>query len=101
MDTRVTPAYDAGCPGHGAQCAAAQTFFLVKYNSPAKITRKIITCRPRRLRSSRCGSAAHIRKVATSWAYCGRVAGAPSSKVTCPSESGFGILMAWPGKYLL
>ena len=29
------------------------------------------------------------------------VAGEPSSKVTWPSLSGFGIWMAWPGKYLL
>ena len=47
------------------------------------------------------GSAAHIRKVVTSLAYCWTVAGEPSSNVTWPSVSGFGILMAWPGKYLL
>src|ERR1700692_3813190 len=83
------------------QCASAQTLFLVKYISPAKMIRKTNTCRPRRLRASICGSAVHVRKVVTSLEYCATVAGDPSSKVTWPSESGGGILMAWPGKYLL
>src|SRR4051812_22882443 len=87
--------------GGAGQCAAAQTLFLVKYNSPVNRIRNTNTCRPSRLRASMCGSAAHIRNVVTSWAYCATVAGAPSSKVTWPSLSGFGILMAWPGKYLL
>src|ERR1700752_1767894 len=84
-----------------AQWASAQIFFLVKYSKPASRIRNTKTCRPRRLRASMCGSAAHIRKVVTSRAYCATVAGEPSSKVTWPSLSGFGILMAWPGKYLL
>jgi hypothetical protein len=48
------------------QCASAQTFFLVKYMSPEKMTRKTKTCRPRCLRASMCGSAVHVRKVTTS-----------------------------------
>src|ERR1700684_2301752 len=83
------------------QCASAQTFFLVKYISPANRIRNTKTCKPRCLRASICGSAAHIRKVAMSRAYCGSVAGEPSSNVTCPLVRGCGILMAWPGKYLL
>src|ERR1700733_15399616 len=83
------------------QWALAQTFFFVKYIRKANRIRNTNTCRPTRLRSSMCGSAAHIRKVVTSWAYCATVAGDPSSNVTWPSLSGFGILMAWPGKYLL
>src|ERR1700756_3987053 len=72
------------------QCASAQTFFLVKYIMKAKMTRNTKTWKPSCLRASIFGSAAHIRKVVTSLAYCARVAGAPSSKVTWPSESGFG-----------
>src|SRR5258708_7321704 len=83
------------------QCASAQTFFLVKYISSVKMIRNTKTCSPSRLRASICGSAVHIRNVVTSWAYCATVAGDPSSNVTWPSFSGFGILMAWPGKYLL
>src|SRR5690348_15169574 len=83
------------------QWASAQTFFLVKYIRKAKMIRNTKTCKPSCLRASIFGSAAHIKKVVTSCAYCGSVAGEPSSKVTWPSESGFGILMAWPGKYLL
>src|SRR3954471_18572592 len=64
------------------QCAAAQTRFLVKYIRPANRIRNTNTWKPRRLRSSICGSAVHARKVATSWAYCATVAGEPSSKVT-------------------
>src|SRR5678815_6177117 len=41
-------------------CTSAHTFFLVKYISPEKMIRKIITWKPTRLRASRCGSAAHI-----------------------------------------
>src|ERR1700730_1912562 len=87
--------------GRRDQCASAQTFFLVKYIIPAKMIRKTNTCRPRRLRASICGSAVHARNVVTSLAYCATVAGEPSSNVTWPSLSGCGILMAWPGKYLL
>src|ERR1700687_1251177 len=86
---------------HRDQCASAQTLFLVKYISPAKMIRNTNTCRPSRLRASICGSAVHARTVVTSWAYCATVAGEPSSNVTWPSLSGCGILMAWPGKYLL
>src|ERR1700682_2924120 len=87
--------------GAHAQCASAQTFFLVKYISPENMIRNTNTCSPSRLRSSICGSAVHIRNVVTSLAYCATVAGEPSSYVTWPSLNGFGILMAWPGKYLL
>src|ERR1700730_14933073 len=83
------------------QWASALTFFLVKYNSSDRMIRNTNTCIPIRLRSSMCGSAVHIRNVVTSLAYCATVAGEPSSNVTWPSESGFGIFMAWPGKYLL
>src|ERR1700738_4725206 len=86
------------CPD---QCALAQTFFLVKYISPVNRIRNTNTCSPSRLRASMCGSAVHIRNVVTSCAYCATVAGEPSSKVTWPSDSGFGILLAWPGEYLL
>src|ERR1700686_5110360 len=83
------------------QCASAQTFFLVKYIKIVNRIRKTNTCAPSCLRSSICGSAAHIRNAVTSLAYCATVAGKPSSNVTWPSFSGCGILMAWPGKYLL
>src|ERR1700722_1747510 len=86
---------------HQTQCASAQTFFLVKYIKPAKMIRNTNTCKPNRLRASMCGSAVQVRNVVTSWAYCATVAGDPSSNVTWPSLRGFGILMAWPGKYLL
>src|SRR4029077_10139492 len=83
------------------QCTADHTFFLVKYMSPASTIRKIMTWKPMRLRATRCGSAAHIRKAEISLEYCCMVCGAPSSKVTCPAWSGGGIAMLWPGKYLL
>src|SRR5215813_5698807 len=86
---------------HKGQCASAQTLFLVKYIMKAKMIRNTKTWKPSCLRASIFGSAAHIRNVVTSLAYWATVVGAPSSKVTCPSESGFGILMEWPGKYLL
>src|SRR5262249_34148839 len=86
---------------HRDQCASAQTFFFVKYIRKAKMIRTTKTWKPSFLRASIFGSAAHIRKVVTSCAYCATVVGEPSSKVTWPSDSGFGILMAWPGKYLL
>src|SRR5215471_5754059 len=85
----------------GDQWASAQTFFLVKYIMKAKMIRTTKTWKPSCLRASIFGSAAHIRNVVTSLEYCASVVGAPSSKVTWPSESGFGILMEWPGKYLL
>src|SRR5476649_634234 len=84
-----------------AQCTSDHTFFLVKYISPASTIRKNITWMPMRLRSTRCGSAAHIRKAETSWEYCSRVGGEPSSKVTWPACSGGRIAVTWPGKYLL
>src|SRR5579872_6955259 len=84
-----------------AQCASAHTFFLVKYIIPAKMIRNTKTTSPVCLRVSNFGSAAHIKNVAISCAYCWTVAGEPSSKVTCPLAKGCGILMAWPGKYLL
>ena len=59
------------------------------------------TWKPSRLRASSFGSAAHIRKAATSRPYWSTVAGVPSVYSTCPSLSGFGMPMAWPGKYLL
>src|SRR3974390_73654 len=64
------------------QCASAQTFFLVKYIRPVKMTRKTKTWNPSRLRASICGSAAHIRNVAMSLEYCSSVAGDPPSYVT-------------------
>src|SRR5260370_22182005 len=97
----VSPPRRAGRGRRKAQCASAQTFLLVKYISPAKMIRNTNTCRPSRLRSSICGSAAHIRNVETSCAYCATVAGEPSSNVTWPSLSGGGILMARAGEYLL
>ena len=60
-----------------------------------------MTWKPVRLRCTSFGSAAHIRKAVTSLEYCASVAGAPSSKVTCPSDRGFGMAMTWPGKYSL
>ncbi len=54
-----------------------------------------------RLRASRCGSAAHIMKAATSLAYWSTVAGLPSVYSTRPSVSGGGIAIEWPGKYSL
>src|SRR2546421_10523546 len=84
--------------GTKRQCASAQTFFLVKYINPVNRIRNTNTCMPRLLRASICGSAAHIRNVVTSLEYCATVAGDPSSNVTWPSFSGFGILMAWPGQ---
>src|SRR5579872_1622832 len=60
------------------QCTADQTFFLVKYMSPASTIRKIITWKPMRLRCTRCGSAAHIRNAETSLEYCATVVGVPS-----------------------
>src|SRR5450631_3634535 len=65
--------------GPAAQCTADHTFFLVKYMSPASTIRKIITWKPMRLRASRCGSAAHIRKAAASLEYCSTVCGEASS----------------------
>src|SRR5207253_7365050 len=64
---------------HLDQWALAQTFFLVKYRSTVSRIRNTNTCRPSALRASICGSAAHIRNVVTSLAYCATVAGEPSS----------------------
>src|SRR3979490_573620 len=88
---KKAPAVDSSNLRHRshAQCASAQTFFLVKYISPANMIRNTNTCSPIRLRASMCGSAVHIRKVVTSPAYCATVAGEPSSNVS------------WPGKYLM
>src|SRR5262245_54039668 len=54
------------------------TRFLVKYISPANTIRKIITTKPMRFLVSMCGSAAHIRKAATSLEYWSTVCGEPS-----------------------
>src|SRR5258708_3021019 len=43
-----------------AQCALAQTFFLVKYIRPVNRIRNTNTCNPIRLRASMCGSAVHM-----------------------------------------
>ena len=51
------------------------------------------------LRSSASGSAAHARKVVTSFAICVSVAGVPSSYSTPPSTSILGMAIAPPGKY--
>ena len=51
------------------QCTADHTFFLVKYMRPASTIRKIMAWKPIRLRCTRCGSAAHIRKAAMSLEY--------------------------------
>jgi hypothetical protein len=48
------------------------------------------------LRSSIFGSAAHIRKAATSLPCCSIVEGLPSSKVTLPGASGGGMPIAPP-----
>src|SRR4051812_43330794 len=59
-------AFSKSFPDRADQCALAQTFFLVKYIRPAKISRKIMTWAPSRLRATMCGSAVHIRKAETS-----------------------------------
>ena len=59
----------SGRPWPPAQCAAAHTFFLVKYNMPVSTSRKINTWKPMRLRASSEGSATHIRNAARSLAY--------------------------------
>lgn len=61
------------------QCTSFQTRRLVKYISPAKINRKIITLRPVCLRISITGSDAHVKNVATSFAICSTLASVPSS----------------------
>ena len=82
-------------------CTSDHTFFLVKYISPAKMSRKIITWNPMRLRASRCGSAVHIMNAATSLDCWSSVFGVPSLYSTRPSVSGGGIAIEWPGKYSL
>src|SRR6185295_16153139 len=79
------PRKRGGIKAHACPCTSAHTFFLVKYMSPAKMSRKIITWKPMRLRASRCGSAAHIMNAATSLAYWSIVAGLPSLYSTRPS----------------
>ncbi len=60
--------YGRLCPAFNL--ARDQIFFFTRRRSKAYPTRKISTLKPRRLRSSSLGSAAHIRKAATSLAYC-------------------------------
>ena len=57
-----------------------------------------MTWKPSRLRASSVGSAAHIRKAATSRPYWSTVVGVPSVYSTWPSLSGFGMPMAPAGK---
>lgn len=61
------------------QSLLAKIDFLVRYNSDEKISRNMTTMKPVCLRSSICGSAAHIRKAEMSCAYWSTVSGLPSS----------------------
>src|SRR5882672_3617261 len=63
---------------HVSQCTLDHTFFLVKYIRPENTSRKNSTWKPRRFLASRCGSAAHIMKAATSLEYWSTVCGEPS-----------------------